>query len=98
MYTPEYFISLRIAGIPNHQLQLKIEAPIILLRNLAPNKGLCNRTRLIVTQLCSRVIEVVIVTGNHIGEKAFIPRICMRPTDTTLPFALKKVQFPVSLC
>ncbi|WOH03956.1 hypothetical protein DCAR_0623361 [Daucus carota subsp. sativus] len=98
MYTPEYLNYVRIPGVPNHQLELKIGAPIVLLRNLAPNKGLCNGTRLIVTQLCSRVIEAVIVTDNHIGEKAFIPRICMRPSDTTLPFTLKRVQFPVSLC
>ncbi|XP_017227630.2 uncharacterized protein LOC108192562 isoform X3 [Daucus carota subsp. sativus] len=98
MYTSEYLNSLRIAGVPNHQLELKIGAPIVLLRNLAPSKGLCNGTRLIVTQLCARVIEAVIVTGNHIGQKAFIPRICMRPSDTTLPFTLKRVQFPVSLC
>ncbi|WOG83732.1 hypothetical protein DCAR_0102910 [Daucus carota subsp. sativus] len=98
MYTPEYLNSLRIAGVPNHQLELKIGAPIVLLRNLAPSKGLCNGTRLIVTQLCARVIEAIIVTGNHIGEKAFIPRICMRPSDTALPFTLKRVQFPISLC
>ena len=98
MYTPEYLNSLRIAGVPNHQLELKIGAPIVLLRNLAPSKGLCNGTRLIVTQLCARVIEAIIVTGNHIGEKAFIPRICMRPSDTSLPFTLKRVQFPISLC
>ncbi|XP_074356297.1 uncharacterized protein LOC141695998 [Apium graveolens] len=94
----EYLNSFKIGGIPNHELELKIGAPIVLLRNLAPNKGLCNGTRLIVTQLCARVIEGVIISGNHIGEKTFIPRICMRPIDTTLPFVFRRVQFPVSLC
>lgn len=98
MYPQEYLNSLRIAGLPNHELELKIGAPIVLLMNLAPSKGLCNRTRLIITQLCARVIEGIIITGNHIGEKAFIPRICMRPTETTLPFSFKRVQFPVFFC
>lgn len=89
---------MKFAGIPNHELELKVGAPIVLLRNIAPNKGLCNGTRLIITQLCSRVIEGMIISGNHIGEKAFIPRICMRPTDSTLPFMFKRVQFPIALC
>ena len=98
MYPIENLNTIRESGIPNHELELKVGAPIILMRNLAPNKGLCNGTRLIISQLCSRVIEAVIITGSHIGDKAFIPRICMRPSDTTLPFTFKRVQFPVSLC
>ncbi|KAK1353856.1 hypothetical protein POM88_052221 [Heracleum sosnowskyi] len=66
MYPLELLNSMRFAGIPNHELELKIGAPIVLLRNIAPAKGLCNGTRLIITQLCARVTEGIIITGNHI--------------------------------
>lgn len=94
----EFLNSLTFSGIPKHELRLKVGCPIVLLRNICPSRGLCNGTRLIVTQLCKKVIEGVIITGSHIGEKTFIPRICMRPTDSTLPFVLKRIQFPVALC
>ncbi|XP_077249083.1 uncharacterized protein LOC143888510 [Tasmannia lanceolata] len=42
--TPEYLHSLDLPGIAKHCLQLKIGVPIILLRNLNPSVGLCNRT------------------------------------------------------
>lgn len=98
MYPIEFLNSLKFSGIPKYELQLKVGCPIVLLRNICPSKGLCNGTRLIITQLCKKVIEGVIITGNHIGEKTFIPRICMRPTDSTLPFVFKRIQFPVALC
>jgi len=46
-YLTEFFNSLTIEGLPPHKLSLKIESSIILLRNLNPSDGLCNRTRLI---------------------------------------------------
>ncbi|XP_024010291.1 uncharacterized protein LOC112085317 [Eutrema salsugineum] len=42
VYTQEYLNSIRISGLPNHCLKLKIGAPIMLLRNIDPRGGLCN--------------------------------------------------------
>ncbi|KAJ9537834.1 hypothetical protein OSB04_030567 [Centaurea solstitialis] len=77
---------------------LKVGTPIILLRNINLQKGLCNGTRLVVTQISRRVIEVVIVTGTHVGEKTFIGRIDMTPTDTAWPFTFRIRQFPIKVC
>jgi hypothetical protein len=41
------FYSLTVSGFPPHKLILKLGTPIILLRNLQPNDGLCNGTRLV---------------------------------------------------
>ncbi|GJV27623.1 DNA helicase [Tanacetum coccineum] len=65
LYPPEYLTSLNFAGFPPHRLELKVGAPIILLRNLNISGGLCNGTRLIVTQLLSKVIEARIITGTR---------------------------------
>ncbi|GBN68097.1 hypothetical protein AVEN_104931-1 [Araneus ventricosus] len=55
-YTEEFLNSLTPTGMPPHKLRLKPGTIIMLLRNLAPSKGLCNGTRLIVIQLQKNVI------------------------------------------
>ncbi|KAJ9561928.1 hypothetical protein OSB04_007088 [Centaurea solstitialis] len=98
MYSCEFLNTLRFSGIPNHKLELKVGAPIILLRNINLQKGLCNGTRLVVTQISRRVIEAVIITSTHVAEKSFIERIDMTPTDTSWPFTFKRRQFPIKVC
>ena len=69
----------------------------MLLRNLNQTAGLCNGTRLIVTQLADWVIEAKIITGTNIGSKVFIPRIILSPLESKWPFILKRRQFPISV-
>ena len=94
----EYFNMIIILGMPVHKVALKINCPIILLRNLDPYEGLCNGTRLIVTALSERVIEGQILTGIHAGKRAFIPRISLdTSTSAGLGFILRRHQFPIRL-
>ncbi|GJT04993.1 ATP-dependent DNA helicase PIF1-like protein [Tanacetum coccineum] len=51
LYPVEFLNSLNFPGMPPHALCLKKELPIMLIRNVDPSKGLCNGTRLIVTEL-----------------------------------------------
>ncbi|GJS59025.1 DNA helicase [Tanacetum coccineum] len=97
LYPTEYLNSLTFAGLPPHRLELKVGAPIILLRNLNLTNGLCNGTRMIVTQLLSKVIEAQIITGTRISEKVFLPRIPLINRDLQMPFVFKRKQFPVKL-
>ncbi|KAK1352061.1 ATP-dependent DNA helicase [Heracleum sosnowskyi] len=96
LYPPEYLNTLKFSGMPNHEIELKEGVPIMLLRNLNPKKGLCNGTRLIVTQCYPFLIEGLIITGNKVGEKVYIPRINMTPADKAIPFKLKRKQFPIA--
>nr|GEV70818.1 DNA helicase [Tanacetum cinerariifolium] len=98
LYPAEYLNSLNFSGFPPHMLQLKVGSPIILLCNLNIATGLCNRTRLIVTQLLDKVIEARIITGTRTSKKVFLPRIPLINRDLQLPFIFKRKQFPVKLC
>jgi len=48
LYPMEFLNTLQFNGIANHELELKVGVPILLLRNLNQSIGLCNGTRLIV--------------------------------------------------
>nr|GEX70634.1 hypothetical protein [Tanacetum cinerariifolium] len=45
MYPSKFLNTLRLSGILNHKLDLKIGAPVILLRNTNLRRSLCNGTR-----------------------------------------------------
>ena len=70
---------------------------MILLRNLDPKRGLCNGTRMAVTKLGRRCIQVVILTGEFSGTTALLPRIPLSSTEGDLPFILSRKQFPIRL-
>ncbi|GKE53342.1 ATP-dependent DNA helicase PIF1-like protein [Tanacetum coccineum] len=42
MYTTEFLNTIRMSGIPNHKLVLKIGAPVMCLQNIDQKGGLCN--------------------------------------------------------
>jgi len=94
----EYLRSIEASGLPPGELHLKPGCPLILLRNLAPARGLCNGTRLILKRATGRVLEVQILGGQHDGELSFIPRIGLLPsTQPGFTFQLRRRQFPVRL-
>ena len=70
----------------------------MLLRNVNPQAGLLNGTRLLITQLGSKVLQAKILTGSRAWDKVFIPRINLSTaSDSGLPFTLNRKQFPVKL-
>ncbi|XP_027076802.1 uncharacterized protein [Coffea arabica] len=72
-------------GLPPHKLLLKENCPIMLLRNLNPNEGLCNGTRN--------------YFWHSRWETVFIPKIPLQTSDNErngIPFI--RTQFPIRLC
>ncbi|KAL3643004.1 hypothetical protein CASFOL_013819 [Castilleja foliolosa] len=98
LYPLEYLNQLTFPGIPPHELTLKINAPVILIRNINQTLGLCNGTRLIVSQLLPRIIEAQIITGSSVGTRVYIPRIKFVHNSQDLPFIFTRRQFPIKLC
>ncbi|GBN76208.1 hypothetical protein AVEN_195713-1 [Araneus ventricosus] len=93
-YPAEFLNTLETSGVPSHTLELKVGAPIMLLRNLHP-PSLYNGTRLCIKKLMPNIIEATIMTGHAAGEDVFIPIIPIIPSD--FPFQFKRIQFPVHL-
>uniref|UniRef100_H3G658 ATP-dependent DNA helicase n=1 Tax=Phytophthora ramorum TaxID=164328 RepID=H3G658_PHYRM len=75
LFEQEVLNSLNISGIPPHKLKLKKGMPIIMMRNLNPDLGLCNGTRLRIVELKDHVIHATIMDGDRQGQHVLIPRI-----------------------
>ena len=93
--TTKFLNSLQTFGLLNHSIKLKVGTPIMLLRNLDQAEDLCNGTRLTVTRLANHVIEAKIIIGKNIGNKVYIPRMSLSPSQSPWPFKLVRRQFLV---
>ncbi|XP_066341090.1 uncharacterized protein [Miscanthus floridulus] len=97
-YPIDFLNTITPNGLPPHELKVKKNCPVILLRNLDPHNGLCNGTRLIIRGFQNNSIDAEIVNGQFEGTRVFIPRIPMSPSeDLSLPFKFKRKQFSIRL-
>ncbi|XP_073360641.1 uncharacterized protein [Aegilops tauschii subsp. strangulata] len=97
-YAQEFLNGLTPNGLPPHALKLKLNCPVILLRNIDPANGLCNGTRLVVRGFERNTIDAEIVIGQHTGRRVFLPRIPLCPSENDMfPFKFKRKQFPIRL-
>ncbi|GJS84061.1 ATP-dependent DNA helicase RRM3-like protein [Tanacetum coccineum] len=98
IYITEFLNSIRMSGIPHHNIKLKIGTPIMLMRNIDQRAGMCNGTRLQVLRMGNIIIEAKIISGGSVGTICAIPRMIISPTDTKMPFKLNRRQFPIQVC
>ena len=74
LYPPEYLNLINHSGLPLSKLVVKVQCPLMLLRNIDPQKGLCNGTRCALKmywkftfqgQMLMKPIELLSYHGSH---------------------------------
>jgi len=71
---------------------------VILLRNMDPEHGLCNGTRMTIVRIARNVLETKILTGEFAGQKRLIPRIKLNSAQEDFAYIISRIQFPLRLC
>ncbi|KAI9084406.1 hypothetical protein K1719_033596 [Acacia pycnantha] len=87
-YAIEYFSSDSINRIDNANESFED-------LNIDQAAGMCNGTRLQISQLGKNVIKAKALNDTSIGEEILIHRMDMNPSETKLPFNMTRRQFPI---
>ena len=96
LYPVEFLHSCSLPGIPEHVVTLKKGAPYMCMHNTS--SALCNGTRVIYHRRVGRCLEVEICSGERKGEYHYLPRLVLTAKTASLPFSLRRVQFPIQPC
>ena len=93
IYSKEFLARQNTGNIPPHELKLK--TIVMLVRNINTSVGLCNGTRMSVERLGETTITCKVLTGPMKAKSIFLPQMTLIPSDTRLPFAFQRKQFPI---
>jgi len=95
----EFLHSLTPAGVPPHDLSLKIGTVVMVTRNLDETNGIQNGTRVLIEHMRTFAIEGIIITeGAFFGQRCILPRIKFTVNDPTVfHFKFTRIQFPVKV-
>ena len=99
MFPTEYLNILSLSGMPEHELKLKENTVVILLRNMDIKGGHCNGTRYLIKHIGQyRLVLHKLDSKNDDKNKVLIlPRIPLRYGGTKFPFELVRLQFPIKI-
>ncbi|UYV67820.1 hypothetical protein LAZ67_5002140, partial [Cordylochernes scorpioides] len=96
-YPVEFLNLITLSGMPQHKLNIKVGAIVILLKNVNTKRGLCNGTRMIVTELKTNLIYCEVLSGPAKNEIVYIPRIDCSSGESDYPFKMIRRQFPIRI-
>ena len=74
-YPIDFLNSLTPSGVPPHILLLKIDAVVMLLKNLDLKAGLTNVSRLIIKNIFRHLLDVEMFSGYHHGQRHYLPKM-----------------------
>lgn len=99
LFPAEYLNTQNPSGIAEHELNLKVNSVVILLRNMNIPAGHCNGTRYIVKAIGKYrlVLEKLDADFDDEDKILILPRIPMVSNESSTAFKLKRLQFPVKL-
>ena len=99
MFPTEFLNSLSLSGLPEHELHLKKDTVVILLRNMDIKAGHCNGSRYLVKHIGKfrLVLHKLDATETDKNKVLILPRIPMRYGGKTFPFGMCRLQFPLKV-
>ena len=92
----ELLNTINQSGLPLHRLELKTGAIAFLMRNIDQDLGLCNGTRIVISELGENVITAKVITGKSKGITIQIPRFTLF-SDERQGIRFARRQFPIKL-
>lgn len=98
-YPVEFLNMLNPSGIAEHELHLKVGAPVILLRNINVKAGHCNGTRYIIKEIGKHRLGLEKLGASEDDKNATLqlPRIPMGYNPTDMSMSMTRLQFPIKL-
>ncbi|XP_058796683.1 ATP-dependent DNA helicase PIF1-like [Phymastichus coffea] len=93
---PEYLNSLNPSSLPPHELRLRKNCIVMLIRNISIHEGLCNGTRLRVLDFSKHLLKCEVLAGDKSNNIVFLNRISLFCINE-YPFTFKRRQFSVKL-
>ena len=99
MFPTEFLNSLSLSGLAEHELKLKVNTVVILMRNMDIRAGHCNGTRYLVKHIGQYrlVLHKLDVKEGDKNKVLILPRIPMRYGGERFPFELTRLQFPLKI-
>lgn len=80
----EFLNSFKMTGLLSHALMFKGSIVVMFLKNLNPTEELLNGIRLVVGIMYENNLDIEIITGRNVGQRALLPRIDLSPSDILL--------------
>jgi hypothetical protein len=98
-FPTEFLNSLSLSGMPEHELKLKLDTVVILLRNIDIKGGHCNGTRYLVKHIGQYrlVLHKLDYKEGDKNKVLILPRIPLRYGGQSFPFELTRLQFPIKI-
>ncbi|KAL7138086.1 hypothetical protein ABFS83_10G139200 [Erythranthe nasuta] len=84
IYSPEFLNTISCSGIPPHKLTLKRGVPVMLIIYIDQ-----------VINMRKHVLNCRIISGKHVGDMLFIPRMTLVPSNSALLIKFQRRQFPL---
>ncbi|XP_010431254.1 PREDICTED: uncharacterized protein LOC104715558 [Camelina sativa] len=93
---PSMFAYCEVPGVPQQVLRLKVGAPVMLLTDIDPSRGLSTGTRLQITMVGDSLLTAKFATPSDYYGEFVIPKTHMFAAEG-FPASLRRTQYPLTL-